>query len=115
MIIDDDPRMLLALDAMLELDDRVDVAATCPDGTQGVETVQRVEAEAVLVDLHMPCLDGVGVLQRLREACPHVRVVIMSASAELEEAARVHDAGADGFVGKDSAAVLVDALLDGHR
>jgi DNA-binding NarL/FixJ family response regulator len=73
-------------------------------GHAALEAIDRLRPDVVLLDLRMPDLDGLGVLDRLRQSVPPstARVLIVSASLdeEIERAARV--AGAAGCVSKES-------------
>jgi DNA-binding NarL/FixJ family response regulator len=80
-------------------------------GHAALEAIDRLRPDVVLLDLRMPDLDGLGVLERLRQSAPPstARVLIVSASLdpEIELAARA--AGAAGCVSKDSPRVEICA------
>ena len=62
--------------------------------------METVEADAVLLDLAMPGLDGYECLARLREQYPKTRVIVVSATDDEENIRRALDSGAVCFVGK---------------
>jgi DNA-binding NarL/FixJ family response regulator len=74
-------------------------------GEAALDAIERLRPDVVLLDLRMPDIDGLGVLDRLRDLDPPPRckVLIVSASLDdhVEEAARA--AGAAGCVSKDMA------------
>lgn len=77
--------------------------------------LERVEAggiDLVLLDLHMPGLDGWQALRRLRSAHPTVAIVIVSASEDPGDVRRALDDGASGFIPKTSDADLLRAALE---
>ncbi len=65
-----------------------------------MELMETVEADAVLLDLAMPGLDGYQCLAQLREHHPSTRVIVVSATDDEENIRRALDSGAVCFVGK---------------
>jgi DNA-binding NarL/FixJ family response regulator len=103
-IVDDneDIRMLIGLH--LELDERFECAAQAVDGAEAIALLDRIDIDAMVLDMHMPGLPGSQVLQAVRAAHPEVRIVAFSADSQtLQLAAR---AGA-------AATVLKGQNLDG--
>lgn len=100
LLVDDQPRNLLALAALLEPEGYELMQA--PHGRAALDTFARVGADLVLLDLMMPDLDGVEVLQLLRatEAGAHVPVVLVTAHSDREQRLRGLRAGADDFLEK---------------
>jgi DNA-binding NarL/FixJ family response regulator len=72
-------------------------------GAAGLEAIARLEPDVVLLDLRMPGLDGLAVLDRLRETHPRrsCRVLIVSASLDEEIERAAAAAGAAGCIGKE--------------
>jgi signal transduction histidine kinase/CheY-like chemotaxis protein len=75
------------------------------DGQDALRQLAPGRFDAVLMDLHMPQLDGFEATRRLRElererGDPRLPVIAMTAIGPDEEAARLRDAGLDGYVGK---------------
>jgi CheY-like chemotaxis protein/anti-sigma regulatory factor (Ser/Thr protein kinase) len=69
------------------------------DGGSGIEAARRLQPDLVLLDMRLPDVDGLQVLQALRTdaATAALRVVALSASAMPEEVAAARDAGADEY------------------
>lgn len=74
--------------------------SACADGETGVEFCREHVVDVVLCDLQMPGLDGLGVLQQLREIGGEQSVVMMSAYATVEIAVKAMSLGAYNFVTK---------------
>lgn len=69
------------------------------------------DLDLVLLDLNMPGKDGFEVLETFTKSYPATPVVILSASTQREDVQRALDAGAVGFIGKDTtSAVMLNAL-----
>nr|WP_205835332.1 response regulator [Microbacterium sp. CFH 90308] len=105
MIADDDPQLVRALRITLTAHGYEVVAA--PDGPSAIALAAKEHPDIVMVDLGMPRLDGVGVIQALRgwSTAPIIVVSGRTGSADKVEAL---DAGADDYVTKP---FQVDELL----
>ncbi|MDM4767574.1 CHASE domain-containing protein [Pelomonas sp. SE-A7] len=89
----------------------------CVDGQSGLETVLSVRPDLVLLDLQLPDIDGLELLQRLRAAGAAMPVVILSANALPEQMAACKAAGAADYLTKpvdvQALLTLLDQLLAG--
>jgi DNA-binding NarL/FixJ family response regulator len=90
------------------------LAGEADSGESALGAIERLRPDVVLLDLSMPELDGLGVLERLRAAEPRptCRVLIVSASLDDEVERAADAAGAAGCIGKDSprADICAEAL-----
>jgi two-component system chemotaxis response regulator CheB len=89
-----------------------DVVGTANDGEDGVAKAQALRPDVILMDAHMPKLDGIGATQRIMETCP-TPIVIASASAAGNEAQLTFEAlrsGALAVVNKRLADELTRTL-----
>jgi two-component system response regulator MprA len=85
------------------------------DGLEALEVLERERADAVLLDLVMPRLDGVETCRRIRALQPSLPVLMLSAMSDDETRARAEAAGVDALlekpvVGADLVARLEAAL-----
>src|SRR5947208_12661490 len=67
IVVDDEQLACDELSYLLRDFPEVEVIATGSNGLQAVELIQKLEPELVFLDVHMPGLDGVGVVRRLKE------------------------------------------------
>jgi len=70
------------------------------DGIDALEKATRIEYDLVLTDLLMPRLDGLGLLNRLKDVKPHLPVVILTAFGDWSNYARTLDLGAAAYLTK---------------
>jgi two-component system chemotaxis response regulator CheB len=104
LVVDDSPSMRLLLNHVLELDPRIKVLATVNDGQAAMDFLDAKGArpDVVLMDIHMPHIDGFETTRRIMETNP-LPIVICTATAdpqELQVAFRSMEAGAVACVEK---------------
>ena len=98
VIVDDHPNFRASARAMLELEG-FDVVGEAADGSSGVELVERLEPELVLLDVSLPDLSGFEVARRL--APTSADVVLVSSRDGADYGAHAEESGARGFIPKD--------------
>jgi DNA-binding NarL/FixJ family response regulator len=103
LVVDDSPVFRRGMARAVQIHAGLELAGEAGSGAAALGAIARLAPDVVLMDLRMPDLDGLTVLERLRETEPRpsCRVLIVSASLdeEIERAATV--AGAAGCVGKE--------------
>ena len=110
VLVDDQTIVRTGLARILSPDDGFEVVAECGDGEEAVATVPEAEADVVVMDIRMPRLDGIEATRRLRELDGAPPVVILTTFDEDELLWSAIEAGAAGFVLKDTTA---DELIAG--
>jgi len=121
IILADDHELVRAgIRAIINTFDNVSVEAETGDGRQACELVRRLRPDVLLLDITLPGLNGLEVLQRIaRLAHCDTRVLMLSMHAGPEYVARSLQAGATGYLLKDSAveelASALEAVLAGRR
>lgn len=102
VVVDDSPAFLQVACALLELDPVIDLIARAGKGGEAIETVMKLKPDLVLMDVHMPYLDGLTLAWFFNHRFPSARVVLMSSenTPELREACR--ESGACDFVNKEN-------------
>lgn len=115
VLVDDHPVWRDGVRADLEASGSAEVVGEASDGGEGIETALAALPDVVLMDLQLPTVSGVEATRRIVEDAPHVRVLILSASAEEEHVLEAVKAGAAGYLLKSStSAELVDAVRRVH-
>jgi len=100
-LVEDNEVFREALELLLGLRSDVQVVASAEDGTRVIELCREHSPEVVLMDYRLPALDGVQATKALREACPEVAVVCLTASANPHEIDALFAAGAVACLTKD--------------
>ena len=103
-LVDDQAIVRAGLARILSPADGFEVVAECPDGKHAVEELPAVRPDVVLMDIRMPALDGVAATKHLRALEEPLDVLVLTTFGEDEVLWGAIEAGASGFVLKDSSA-----------
>jgi two-component system response regulator DesR len=115
LIADDQALVRGALSALLGLERDLEVVAEVSSGDQVVEAARQHHPDVALIDVEMPGTDGIEATAALRAEFPEVRVLIVTTFGRPGFLRRAMQAGASGFVVKDTpAAQLADAVRRVH-
>jgi two-component system response regulator YesN len=102
VVVDDSETFLEVVCELLELDPLVDVVARADRGGEAIETVMKLRPDMVLMDVHMPYLDGLTLAWFFGQRLPSASVVLMSTDNTPELRAACEDSGATDFVHKEN-------------
>jgi DNA-binding NarL/FixJ family response regulator len=100
LIVDDAEDLRDLLRFGLERSAHLEVVGEAVDGIDAVEQARVLQPDLVFLDVAMPRMDGLQALPLIREAVPHVRVVVLSGFNEGTMAENARRAGADHYVVK---------------
>jgi DNA-binding NarL/FixJ family response regulator len=102
LVVDDQQIVREGLATILDLLGDVTVIGTAGNGEEALELVARRRPDVVLMDLHMPLLDGVGATRRIAAEHPSTAVLILTTFGEDDDALEALRAGARGVLTKDA-------------
>jgi two-component system response regulator DesR len=115
LLADDQALVRGALSALLSLEPDLEVVAEVGAGDEVAATVLRTHPDVALLDVEMPGLDGISATAAVRTVSPSTRVMIVTTFGRPGYLRRALQAGASGFVVKDTpAAQLADAVRRVH-
>src|SRR5205809_3675547 len=109
LLADDDQPFLDALSPLIERQPELAVVGQALDGLAAIELADELSPDAVVIDLHMPRLDGVSAVARLRRDHPSMCVIALTGDEAPALHRAVTEAGADAVLVKDE---FVDVLVD---
>jgi DNA-binding NarL/FixJ family response regulator len=102
IVADPDPLARRVIRDSLRASGQFVVAAEAKDGTEAVELAIHYKPELVLMEIRLPCIDGIEACRRIVAKAPQVSVVMFSVDQDREIEMQALRAGAAGFLGKDS-------------
>ncbi|WP_137689833.1 nitrate/nitrite response regulator protein NarP [Escherichia coli] len=114
MIVDDHPLMRRGVRQLLELDPGFEVVAEAGDGA--IDLANRLDIDVILLDLNMKGMSGLDTLNALRRDGVTAQIIILTVSDASSDVFALIDAGADGYLLKDSdPEVLLEAIRAGAK
>lgn len=116
LLVDDQALVRMGFTMMLNSQPDLTVVGEASEGEQAVRLCHELRPDVVLMDLHMPGLDGVAATQRITAELPGMRVLALSTFDLDEYVVAALRAGAAGFLPKDiSPEELVEGVRVVHR
>lgn len=102
MIADDHSMIREGLKNLLELDGDIKVIAEAVDGEDCLARLQEVKPDVLLLDINMPKMNGLEVLQRLKSSRLNLKVLVLTVHNEIEYLLKAVEIGINGYILKDS-------------
>jgi DNA-binding NarL/FixJ family response regulator len=102
VVADDQATIREGLVLMLGLLPDIDVVGAATNGQEAIDLVEQHRPDAILLDLHMPVLDGIETARRLTAEHPDVAIVILTTYADDSSVLAALRAGARSFLTKDA-------------
>lgn len=110
LIVDDDDRLRDVLSLYIDYEDGLSVAGAAADAAEATLMAARLRPDAIVLDYHMPGVDGIAAIPLLRDALPDVRIVMFSADDDRDASAAAMASGATGYVTKNGQQGLDDVV-----
>lgn len=111
MIVDDHPLMRRGIRQLLALEPRLEVVAEANNGTEALAEARRLAPDVILLDLNMKGMSGLDTLKALRHEGVAARILVLTVSDARSDIYAMVDAGADGYLLKDSEPELLLAQV----
>jgi DNA-binding NarL/FixJ family response regulator len=109
LVADDDRAFLGSLRELIDQQPELEVVASAVDGLQAIELAENLEPDAIVLDVHMPLLDGVSAAARLRRDHPSICLIALTGDDAPALHRAVREAGADEVLLKNE---ILDALIE---
>jgi DNA-binding NarL/FixJ family response regulator len=118
-LIDDHPIVRQGLRNLLQSEPSFEVVAEADDGITGLEQVRRVRPDVLIVDLMMPGLNGLDLINQALKDLPRLRIVVLSMQSADSYVVEAFNLGASGYVLKETGpSEIIQAIktvVDGKR
>lgn len=119
VIIDDHPMVAEGIRAILESFDDIEVVATYSSGQEIIDNAASLAPDVILLDLNMPSMNGLAVMEILLESHPDMRILVLSMHDSPEYISTALSHGAMGYVLKDvpteEIKTAIDTVMTGQR
>jgi DNA-binding NarL/FixJ family response regulator len=115
-LADDHPEMRVALRLLLSIPKDIEIVCETSNGQEAVDCVKRLQPDVLVMDIHMPVLDGFAATKQITDLSVPTRVILISTDTGILIARQATVVGAQGFVPKDDVAKsLLLAIETVHR
>lgn len=112
LVVDDHALFAEALMLTLAIDERLEVVGCAASGAEAISLAAALRPDVVLMDVHMPNVDGIQATRRIRNLSPRPEVVMVSGESSAETKRYALAAGAARYLTKDTPArTLIDAIV----
>lgn len=98
LIVDDQELIRASLSIVLGGEADFEITGTAEHGEVAVELIRQLSPDVVLMDIHMPTMNGVEATRQIKNQFPHVKVVILTTFEELNYVREALAAGAEGYL-----------------
>lgn len=102
MITDDHSLIREGIKQLLEFDGSIEVVAEASNGMECLNELEYIIPDVLLLDINMPEMNGLEVLEEIKNRKYQVKVLILTVHNELEYLLKAVDMGVDGYILKDS-------------
>ncbi len=115
LVVEDQASVRLLLVSLLENTADIDIVGEATNGREAVALTRQLRPDVVLMDIHMPVMNGIEATRLIHAEHPAVRVIGLSTSDEEELIAAMRDAGAEAYVQKSPTLGDLVPLIRGDR
>ncbi len=119
MLADDHVLIREGIRQLLEFDGSIEVISEVNDGEECIKELLHVKPDILLLDINMPKMNGVEVLEQIHKKNIGVKVLILTVHNEIEYLIKAIDIGVDGYIVKDSGSAelkkAINCILNGEK
>jgi DNA-binding NarL/FixJ family response regulator len=99
--------------ASLLMAHNIEVAGEASDGLEALQKARQIRPDTILMDINMPCLDGLEATRLIKTEIPNIKIIILTVSEDEENLFEAIKSGAEGYLLKDIKADEFLKLLNG--
>ena len=112
MMSDDHQMVREGIKALLEIDGDIKIVAQANDGVECLRILEEVNPDVLLLDINMPRMNGIEVLEELKETRKSLKVLILTVHSEVEYLVKAVDIGANGYILKDTGSAELKQAIE---
>lgn len=98
LLVDDQELIRESLNIVLNIEEDLEVVGMAENGRIAVELCETHQPDVVLMDIHMPVMDGIMATRLIKNSWPQIKVIILTTFQELDYVVEALDTGAEGYL-----------------
>jgi len=112
IVVDNDALIRDIVQKILEDNSQIELIHKAEDGFDALEYLEINKVDLILLDIGMPKINGIEVLQKIKNLYPHIKVIMLTSCKDKEIVLKCLNLGADGYLSKDvDCEGIIDAIL----
>jgi DNA-binding NarL/FixJ family response regulator len=119
LLVEDLPEVRIVIASFLKKDSRLKISSEASDGIEAVRKAEQLQPDLILLDIGLPCLNGLDAAHLIRKVSPQSKILFVSQESSAEIVQEAFRIGAHGYVVKadmmGDLLAAVDAVLRGDR
>ncbi|MCL2050643.1 MAG: response regulator transcription factor [Lachnospiraceae bacterium] len=112
VLADDHVLIREGIKKLLEFDGSMEVIAEASDGLECLEVLKRIKPHILLLDINMPKINGIDVLDELKTNKSEIKVLVLTVHNEIEYLVKAVDIGAEGYILKDAGFIELKTAIN---
>jgi DNA-binding NarL/FixJ family response regulator len=97
-IAEDQELLARSLQVVLNMEPDFEVVGIADNGLKAIELCEHMAPDIVLMDIHMPVMDGIEATKQIKQRWPHIKVIALTTFQDAAYAANVLNSGAEGYI-----------------
>src|SRR5690625_5091401 len=115
LLVDGQQLFTEAIDSLLRTEEDIKVIGRASTGREAMQVIAENEPDIILIDIHMPTVDGIRMTVQIKDHYPHIKVIILTSFEDKDLIVTGMVAGADGFLLKNmTSKSLIDAIRNAN-
>ena len=116
MLADDQTILAEGIKSVLETCEDIEVCGIAHNGQQAIEMALSLKPDVILMDVRMPEMNGVVATKRIKDACPEIKIIILTTFDDSDYILSGINNGASGYLLKDiGSTALIDAIKNAYE
>jgi DNA-binding NarL/FixJ family response regulator len=97
-IVEDQELIRSSLQIVLNMEEDIDVLLLAENGKVAIQELEQTEVDVILMDIHMPIMNGIDATKEIKKKWPHTKVLILTTFQQMDYVIDALNSGAEGYL-----------------